>query len=81
MSGSGEEMELSEVTRVPEAGQAGGTAEEVGPRVAVRTPERAETQEGLRETIFDVQDLAVLYGEFRAVRDISISIARNEITA
>jgi phosphate transport system ATP-binding protein len=81
MNGSGEEMELSEVTRVPEGGQAGGTAEEVGPRVAVRTPEQAETQEALRETIFDVRDLAVFYGEFRAVRDISISIARNEITA
>jgi phosphate transport system ATP-binding protein len=82
MSGSGEDMELSEVTRVPEAGQAGGTAEEAGPRVAVRTTERAGTEEGLlRQAIFDVTDLAVFYGEFRAVRDISISIARNEITA
>ena len=72
MSGSGEDMELSDVTRVPEAGKLGGTAEEAGPRVAVRTTERAETEEGRREAIFDVQDLAVFYGEFRAVRDISI---------
>ena len=81
MNGSGDGMELSEVTRVPEAGQAGGTTEEVGARVAVRTTEQAETQESVRETIFDVRDLSVFYGEFRAVRDISISIARNEITA
>ena len=81
MNGSGEEMETSEVTRVPDAGQAGGIAEEVGARVAVRTSEQAETEEAVRETIFDVRDLSVFYGEFRAVRDISISIARNEITA
>ena len=81
MSGSGEEMEVSDVTRVPEAGQAGRTSEEVGPRVAVRTPEQTEAQEALRETIFDVRDVSVFYGEVRAVRDITIPIARNEITA
>jgi phosphate transport system ATP-binding protein len=49
--------------------------------VAVRTPEQAELQGALRETIFDVRDVSVFYGDFRAVRDITISIARNEITA
>jgi phosphate transport system ATP-binding protein len=82
MSGSGDEMGLWEVTRSPESGQAGGTAEgEVGPRVAVRTPQHAEEREASRETIFDVHDVSVFYGDFRAVRDITISIARNEITA
>jgi phosphate transport system ATP-binding protein len=81
MSGSGEEVGLSKVTRVPDAGQAGGNTEEVGPKVAVRTPEQTEARDALRETIFDVRDVSVHYGAFRAVRDITISIARNEITA
>src|SRR5687767_1007424 len=33
------------------------------------------------EPIFDVSDVHVFYGEHRAVRDISLRIARNEITA
>jgi len=32
-------------------------------------------------SVFDVQDLAVYYGAFRAVRDVTISVVRNEITA
>src|SRR3954451_15673993 len=31
--------------------------------------------------IFDVNDVSVFYGEHRAIRDVSMSIARNEITA
>ena len=80
MSGSGEEMHLSEVTRVPDAGEA-VSSKEVGTRVAVRTSERTGSEEALRETIFDVRDVSVFYGEFRAVRDVTIPIARNEITA
>ncbi|HET9672272.1 MAG TPA: phosphate ABC transporter ATP-binding protein PstB [Actinomycetota bacterium] len=34
-----------------------------------------------RETIFDVRDLSVWYDDFRAIRDITIPIAGNEITA
>jgi phosphate transport system ATP-binding protein len=73
-------MEVSDVTRVPEMSQPGEDAPEVGPRLAVR---RAEPQqvEAARETIFDVRAVSVSYGAFRAVRDISIEIARNEITA
>jgi phosphate transport system ATP-binding protein len=33
------------------------------------------------EPIFDVEDVSVFYGEHRAVRDISMRIHRNEITA
>ena len=32
-------------------------------------------------TVFDVQDLSVLYGSFRAVRDVNLGINRNEVTA
>src|SRR5215210_6390812 len=35
----------------------------------------------IAEPIFDVGDVNVFYGEHRAVRDISLRIARNEITA
>jgi phosphate transport system ATP-binding protein len=33
------------------------------------------------EPIFDVSDVSVFYGEHRAIRDVSMRIARNEITA
>ncbi|HEX6230277.1 MAG TPA: phosphate ABC transporter ATP-binding protein PstB [Actinomycetota bacterium] len=34
-----------------------------------------------RELVFDVRGVSVSYGSFRAVRDITLPIARNEITA
>ena len=34
-----------------------------------------------RETVFDIDGLAVYYGDFRAVRDVTLPIRRNEITA
>jgi phosphate transport system ATP-binding protein len=34
-----------------------------------------------RAVIFDIRDLSVLYGGFRAVRDVSLPIRENEITA
>jgi phosphate transport system ATP-binding protein len=33
------------------------------------------------EVVLDLRDLSVYYGEFRAVRDVSLSIPRNQITA
>ena len=33
------------------------------------------------ENVFDVRDLAVYYGEFKAVRDVNLQIRRQEITA
>ena len=34
-----------------------------------------------RQTVFEVKDLSVHYGSFRAVRDVSMSIRRHEVTA
>jgi len=34
-----------------------------------------------RTTVFDLEGLAVYYGEFRAVRDVTMQIFKNEITA
>ena len=35
----------------------------------------------LGEAVFEVSDLAVYYGAFRAVRDVSLTVRKNEITA
>jgi phosphate transport system ATP-binding protein len=43
--------------------------------------DRAAASVALDEAVFDVADLAVNYGSFRAVRDVNLSIGHNEITA
>jgi phosphate transport system ATP-binding protein len=42
---------------------------------------RAPAREPAGEPVFDVEGLSVYYGEFKAVRDISMSIGKNRITA
>jgi phosphate transport system ATP-binding protein len=37
--------------------------------------------EAEQEVVFDVRDLSVYYGDFRAVRDVTLPIYRNQITA
>ena len=51
------------------------TLVEIAPTIA--TPEDVEE----RPIVFDVRDLAVFYGSFKAVRDITLDIRRNQITA
>ena len=75
MNGSGEEMDLSEMTHTE------GSSGAVGPRLDVRHPEGDLAAGVERETVFDVHDVAVFYGTFRAVRDLTLPIAGNEITA
>jgi phosphate transport system ATP-binding protein len=48
---------------------------------AIEVRQRQEREVGSRETVFDVTDLSVFYGEFRAVRDASLPIFKNQITA
>ena len=36
---------------------------------------------GDNPVVFDVKDLAVYYGAFRAVRDVAMQVRRNEVTA
>ena len=36
---------------------------------------------GTEQVVFDIDDLSVLYGDFRAVRDVTIDVHRHEITA
>ena len=42
-------------------------------------PESADVVES--PTVLDIQELAVYYGEFRAVRDVNLAVGENEITA
>jgi phosphate transport system ATP-binding protein len=81
MNGNGDDMDVSEVTRVPDAPHPGSDATAIEPKVMVKATERSEGEKALGEPIFDVRDVSVYYGDFRAVRDVSLPIARNEITA
>jgi phosphate transport system ATP-binding protein len=75
MNGSGEEMDVSEMTH------AEGSSGAVEPRLAVRRAAGDDVEEMERETVFDVDDVSVYYGTFRAVRNLTLPVARNEITA
>ncbi len=48
-------------------------------RVELR--ERAPVAAAAAEVVFDVSDLSVYYGTFRAIRDVDLAIGKNEITA
>jgi phosphate transport system ATP-binding protein len=71
MSGSGDPMDTSEVT---------SPAEERTPRLALGVDRPAVEGEAL-ETVFDLRHVSVFYGSFRAVRDVTLPIYRNQITA
>jgi phosphate transport system ATP-binding protein len=68
---------------VPASGSdqsAGGDREQVTAGVSVReAPAQAAAAPG--PTVFDLSDLAVYYGDFRAVRDVDLEIRQGEITA
>ncbi len=77
MSESGEPMDVTdhvELTNHPPA-----LREDEGPRLVVR--ESREETEAQREIVFDVRDVSVYYGPFRAVRNVTLPIQGNEITA
>jgi phosphate transport system ATP-binding protein len=84
-------METRDLTHVPEPegrpeGPKGRTdstrpADDVAP-VSVRIDrEPRKVEETARDVVFDVRDLSVYYGDFRAVRDVTLPIYKHEITA
>jgi phosphate transport system ATP-binding protein len=75
MNGSGDHMDVEARTE-DTARDASG--QELG-RIEVR--ESDPGQEVERDVIMDVHDLSVFYGDFRAVRNATLPIRRNEITA
>jgi phosphate transport system ATP-binding protein len=77
MSESGDPMNVRDEVDVTD-GRRDARVDE-GPRLVVR--EAREESQTDREAVFDVRDLAVYYGDFRAVRDVTLPILKNEITA
>ena len=79
MNESGEPMDM--IDRAA-AKRVDGDGQDAGPRIDVS---QAQDAGAMRpepdETLFDVQDVSVYYGDFRAVRNISLPIWRNQITA
>jgi phosphate transport system ATP-binding protein len=53
----------------------------VEPRLAVPSRADDDVVHLERESVFDVRDVSVYYGSFRAIRDVSMPIGGNEITA
>ena len=50
-------------------------------RLTVRDARPEVGAETRKDVLFDVQDVSIYYGDFRAVRDVTLPIYRNEITA
>jgi phosphate transport system ATP-binding protein len=74
MTESGEPMETTDLTPV-------ASVTEDGPQLIVKPSAVTEAEEASREVVFTTTDLAVYYGDYRAVRDINLPILKNEITA
>ena len=75
MSESGDSMD-TEIVNTPDPG---GTDEK--PIVVVGTNVGSAHADDANPLIFDISDVAVYYGTFRAVRDVTIPIREREITA
>jgi phosphate transport system ATP-binding protein len=59
----------------------GSTETEEGSHLTVKVPRESADAEAKREVIFNVDDVSVYYGDFRAVRNVSLPILEHEITA
>jgi phosphate transport system ATP-binding protein len=60
--------------------RAGGERFDHGVHLSLKNEEAIEEVED-REVVFDVRDLSVLYGPFRAVKGVTLPIYENQITA
>ncbi len=59
-----------------------GTLSRQPNRTTEKTVEsRSDIQETSDEAVFDVRDLSVFYGEFRAVRNVNLAVSKNKISA
>ena len=76
MTGSGENVDVK-VGVDPKDPAARST----GRRTVIDVQDHHRETDDRRETVFDVDGLAVYYGDFRAVRDVTLPIRGNEITA
>jgi phosphate transport system ATP-binding protein len=74
MTESGDPMDTTDLTPV-------ASVTEDEPQLIVKPSAVTEAEEASREVVFTTTDLAVFYGDYRAVRDINLPILKNEITA
>jgi phosphate transport system ATP-binding protein len=80
MNESGEPMDVTEEVTDVAAAERGGVAG-ARPRLEVRGAREREAAQAPPEAVFDVRDLSVYYGDFRAIRNIDLPLLKNEITA
>src|SRR6476661_2012000 len=78
MSESGDRMDTTDITKVDPAPSQSEPGEVSLTVKAARVNEEEEAQ---REVVFDVHGAGVFYGEFQALRDVSLPILKNQITA
>jgi phosphate transport system ATP-binding protein len=78
MSESGDRMDTTE--DLTDVAAAEAPRDEAG-RLTVQYVRQGVGEETERDVLFDVQDVSVFYGDFRAVRNVTLPIYRNEITA
>jgi phosphate transport system ATP-binding protein len=76
MSDGGDGMDSTDIELTET--QAERVRQEEGPRLVVRESRGDDSQ---HEVVFDVRDVSVYYGDFRAIRDVTLPIYRNQITA
>jgi phosphate transport system ATP-binding protein len=80
MNESGDPMDTDVTTEV-ETTTGGSVETGEGAHLIVKASREPASDEAQREVLFDVKDLSVYYGTFRAVRNVTIPILKNEITA
>jgi phosphate transport system ATP-binding protein len=82
MNESGDAVETTSVTQVdPESAAKIVLETEPGSRITVKAPRESADEESARQVVFDIRDLSAYYGSFCAVRNVTIPVLENEITA
>ncbi|MEX0754545.1 MAG: phosphate ABC transporter ATP-binding protein PstB [Actinomycetota bacterium] len=84
MSEGGSPIDVNETDPRTEAHEApAAVAEGAVLEVTLHLPNHDEVQvsQPQREPVFDVRNVSVYYGDFRAVRDVNLAVGNNEITA
>jgi phosphate transport system ATP-binding protein len=85
MSERGDPMETKDLTQIPgedpqQPPPTDQASSDQSGRISVHIEPR-HLEEAEQHAVFDVRDLSVYYGDFRAVRDVTLPIYRNQITA
>jgi len=54
---------------------------EARPQITMEVQHHSDPYPASRDVVFSIKDLSVFYGQFKAVRDVSLEIYKNQITA